>query len=107
MTGGDIEQVESVISRMHKTADLKCQACGRKIHAGHSCYQITTEPGPVFLTCWECGESIMLYLGWGCPATFPTTPPYGGGLHSGSIVDGSSSPRANPARATTVKVFAE
>ena len=72
-------EIHSAVSGMLKSPDTHCQACGRIVGTGHTCFHITTQQCVIFLTCWECGEAIMQHQGFAIAAEFPTCPPYGGG----------------------------
>ena len=74
-----LDDLQRIFADMLVIPDTHCEACGRDILRGHTCYHVIAEDDRRWLTCWECGEVIMQFCGFAIAAEFPTTPPYGGG----------------------------
>jgi len=74
-----LDQIEQIFTDVLLIPACYCNACGRIIDKGHTCFHIVTNAHARYLVCWECGEAIMQHCGWATPAEFPTCPPHGGG----------------------------
>ena len=79
MTPGDLAETERLIRTMHSGGPCLCAGCGRRIHAGHTAYELRLSDGRQLKICFECGVAASHELGWQSMFARPGQQAYGGG----------------------------
>ena len=77
----DLEELEDHAPfhpELWRLKDIKCCICDRIIEQGHTYFHPAYHCVNGFTMCWECGTSLMLWLGYYDQADVDRIPPIGG-----------------------------